>query len=548
MMGMEPGVESPPRRTPTQADHHDLLLDVSIALSAERNRDSLLEKIVLAAKSLCLAEAGTLYLRTEDDHVAFEIMRNDALGIALGGTTGKRPEFPPLPLHRQDGTPNHENVVTHAALTGETVVIADAYRADEGFDFSGTRAFDAGTGYRSKSFLTVPMRDAENHVIGVLQLINAKDRSGRTIAFSRASARLARALASLAGIAIENQGLLQAQKNLLDSFIRVIAGAIDDKSPYTGYHCQRVPVLTEMIARAACESSDPPFRAFELDDNGWYELQVAAWLHDCGKITVPDHVMDKATKLETIHDRIHTVKARFAALRAEAEADYWRGLAQGGDEKALAARREERLARLEDDLRFLEEINLGGEFMAPEKLERLHAIASRTWRDGEGREQPLLDEDEVRNLGIARGTLTDEEREIINGHMNSTIKMLEQLPFPKHMRNVVEYAGGHHEKMDGTGYPKGLKREEMSIPARIMAIADIFEALTAADRPYKKAKTLSETIAIMAGMRDRNHIDPDIFDLFLRAGVYRDYARQFLKPEQIDTVDIDRYLGSAHSA
>ncbi len=531
------------KRWPTRFDQHNILLDLSIDLSAERDRDRLLEKILLAAKALCRAEGGTLYLRTDDDRLSFEIVHNDALGIATGGTTGRKPAFPPMPLYREDGSPNHNNVVTHSVLTGAPVVVADAYRADDAFDFSGTRAFDAKTGYRSKSFLTVPMRDAENHVIGVLQLINAKDRRGRTVPFSEASVRLARALASQAGVAIENQALLQAQKDLLDSFIRVIAGAIDDKSPYTGFHCQRVPVLTEMLTRAACEDDAPPFRDFGLDENGWYELQVAAWLHDCGKITVPEHVMDKSTKLETICDRIEAVKARFAALRAEAEAAYWRGVAGGGDKSALARDRDARLAQLDEDRLFLEEINIGGEFMAPDKVERLRRIAAERWHDGEGRERPLLDADEVKNLETARGTLTDEEREIINGHMTATIKMLEQLPFPKHMANVVEYAGGHHEKMDGTGYPNGLTREQMSIPARIMAIADIFEALTAADRPYKKAKTVSEAIAIMAGMKQRNHIDPDLFDLFLRRGVFREYAEKYLRPEQIDAVDVDRLLG-----
>jgi HD-GYP domain-containing protein (c-di-GMP phosphodiesterase class II) len=352
---------------------------------------------------------------------------------------------------------------------------------------------------------------------------------------------LIEALASQAAMALTNQQLILEQRNLFDAFINLMAGAIDAKSPYTGGHCQRVPALTEMLAAAACREADGPFASFDLNDDQWYELRVAGGLHDVGKVTTPVHIMDKATKLEKICDRIEEIRARHEVLRRDAEVAYWRGRVEGGDEKELAAICAARIAEIDEQFLFLRQVNFGTEFTPDASVDRIKAIANQTW-GLEGELKPLLLEDEVMNLSIRRGTLNNEDRKIINDHIVLTIQMLDALPFPKLLKNVSEIAGGHHEKMDGTGYPKGLKREEMSIPARMMGIADIFEALTAADRPYKKPKPLSESIAIMARMKQDNHVDPDLFDLFLSSGVYREYAEKFLQPDQIDAVDITQYL------
>ncbi len=519
------------------------LIDLGIALSAERNSNRLLERIVLGAKELTNADGGTLYLRTEAETLRFVIIRNDTLNVAMGGTTGKAIPFPELPLYRDAARtePNHNNVATYVALNGQTINIADAYNAGE-FDFSGTKKFDQTTNYRSKSFLTVPLRNHKGEVTAVLQLINSRLPDNSTvIPFAPEIVPLIEALASQAAVALENQKLVDEQRNLFDAFINLMAGAIDAKSPYTGGHCQRVPALTEMLAEAACAAADGPFAEFELSEEQWYELKVAGGLHDVGKVTTPVHIMDKSTKLEKIHDRIEEVRTRFEVLRREVEIEFLRGQVAGIDLRLLEQTRSERLAALADDLAFLETCNIGGEFMPDDKIARVKRIAQQTFvQDGIAR--PLLTEDEVTNLCIRRGTLNDDDRKIINDHIVLTIQMLEALPFPKHLRNVPEIAGGHHEKMDGTGYPKGLKREEMSLPARMMGIADIFEALTAADRPYKKPKSLSESVAIMAKMRDDHHIDPDLFDLFLTSGVYLRYAERFLHPDQIDSVDITRYL------
>ncbi len=574
------------------------LIDIGIALSAERNHDRLMEMILLEAKDMCNADGGTLYLRTGDDHLKFEIMRTDSLDIAKGGTTGEAIPFPPLPLYDRDtGQPNHQNVASHAALTGATVNIPDAYEVKD-FDFTGPRAFDRETGYRSQSFLTVPLKDRDGDVIGVLQLLNALDRRTReVIPFDSGIQPFVEALASQAAVALANQRLLDSQKTLLDSFIKLIASAIDAKSPYTGGHCQRVPVLARMLAEAACESQDRPFADFNLTEDEWYELHIAAWLHDCGKITTPEYVVDKATKLETIYNRVHEIRTRFEVVKRDVEIEYLKSrLNGGGDAEALRRDMEARLARLDDDFAFVAEHNIGTESTAPESMERIRRIARTRWTrtlddrlglaHGEMKRKErapatglpadeflLSDKDEhiiprepgagnsageargfrlqtpehqynlgeVYNLCIPRGTLTPEERFKINDHIVQTITMLEKLPFPKNLRRVPEYAGAHHEKMNGAGYPRRLHRDDMSIPARIMAIADIFEALTAADRPYKTAKTLSEAIAIMSAMCRDRHIDADLFSLFLESGVHQAYAEKFLPPEQIDDVDIAGY-------
>jgi len=502
---------------------------IGASLSAERDINRLLELILAAAKSITGADGGTLYRVTEDKTLRFEIVRTSSLKYYLGGTSGNPVPFYPIHLHR-DGKPNHSMVAAYAALTGKTVNIADAYTA-EGFDFSGTRAFDSKTGYRSKSFLTVPMRNHEHETIGVLQLINAQDpESGEIVAFSDSDQRLAESLASQAAIALTNRMLINQLEQLFESFINLINSAIDEKSPYTGGHCQRVPVLTMMLAEAVNETREGPLAGFHMTEKDRYELKIAGLLHDCGKVTTPVHVVDKATKLETIYDRIHLIDTRFELLKRDLELAC---LKNQVTEQQLRTR----LRELEDDRRFLHACNIGTERMSDDDVARVRRIAAYRWRDMTGHEANFLSEDEVRNLTIRAGTLTEEERKIINHHIVATIKMLEALPWPRHLTRVPEYAGGHHERMDGKGYPRGLTREQMSVQARCMGIADIFEALTARDRPYKKGKTLSESLAILGRMKLNHHIDPDLFDIFVRNKVYQRYAEMFLEREQIDDVD-----------
>jgi HD-GYP domain-containing protein (c-di-GMP phosphodiesterase class II) len=512
---------------------------IGASLSAERDLSRLLETILTAAKSITRADGGTLYRLTEDGTaLRFEIVRTSSLKYYLGGTTGEPIPFYPIHLTGKDGKPNHSMVAAYAALTGKTVNIADAYAAD-GFDLSGTRNFDKKTGYRSKSFLTVPMMNHEREIIGVLQLINAQDpRTGEVVPFSPADQRLAESLASQAAIALTNRMLINQLEQLFESFIALINTAIDEKSPYTGGHCQRVPALTMLLAEAVNDTRDGPLSEFHMTDKDRYELKIAGLLHDCGKVTTPVHVVDKATKLEGIYDRIHLIDTRFEILKRDAEVEM---LKEGTP--AAAARYRERLRRIEEDRMFLRAANIGGERMREEDVERVKRIAEYRWTDTSGHEAKFLTDDEVRNLTIRSGTLNPDERQIINHHIVATIKMLEALPWPRHLKNVPEYAGGHHERMDGKGYPKGLTREQMSVQARVMGIADIFEALTAKDRPYKKGKTLSESLEILGRFSQNGHIDPDLFDVFVRRKVYRRYAELFLDKNQIDEVDESRIPG-----
>lgn len=534
-----PGIDASGQRLITSLEY---LNEVGIALSLEKDITRLLENILVAAKRITNADGGTLY-RLIDDKLNFEIVMTDSLGIKLGGTSGDVVPFYPIPLHDKDGRPNYSMIAAYAALTHSTVNIADAY-TEEGFDFSGTRNFDKKTGYRSQSFLTIPMKNHEGEVIGVLQLLNACDPvSGKVIAFTSEDQRLAESLASQAAIALTNRLLIGQLEALFESLIELINTAIDDKSPYTGGHCKRVPTLTMMLAEAAASTTEGPLKDFRMTDKDRYELKIAGLLHDCGKITTPVHVVDKATKLETIFDRISLIDAKFETLLKQARVEFLEASIRvsdtaSGELVALKAAYEAKCAQYVDDRDFLRRQNIGVERMGQDDQDRVDSIAKYRLRSHDGTDSPFLSEDEAANLKIPYGTLTAAEREVINYHIVATIKMLEALPWPKHLKNVPEYAGGHHERMDGRGYPRGLKRDEMSVQARIMGIADIFEALTAKDRPYKKGKTLSESLDILKRFRDGGHIDPDLFEVFVKEKIYLSYAEMFLDTEQIDSVSL----------
>ncbi|MBF0625068.1 MAG: CHASE2 domain-containing protein [Magnetococcales bacterium] len=565
------------------------LVEMGIALSTEQDLDRLLERILHGGRDISQADMATLFLRTENDTLEFAHRTGtDSL------PTKVLPLFDPA-----TGRPNDHYVSVRAALTGETIRLDDVYGPEVAFDVTGAKEFDAATGYRTRTMLVVPLKTRHGQPLGALQLINAlAPHTGAVIPFDPALVGFVESLASKGAVALDNLRLIQAQERLFESIIKVLAGAIDAKSPYTGGHCARVPELGRLLAQAACDSTSGPFADFAMRRDDWKAFHLAGWLHDCGKIITPEHVVDKATKLETVYNRIHEIRMRFEVLRRDADIAHLTALHAGGDPAALQAQRAERLRALEEDFAFVAECNLGGEFMDPGRLERLQRIGARTWQrhfsdrlglssDEQQRllgipEPPLPAAEtlladkpehivprpnqetlyaghpglelrvqipqhqynfgELYNLGIGRGTLTEEERFKINEHIIHTILMLHQLPFPKNLRGVVDMAGSHHETMTGTGYPRRLKREQMSVQARILAIADIFEALTAADRPYKKPKTLSQSLKIMGFMRNDGHIDAELFDLFLQSGIHRRYAERFLAPEQIDAVEIADYL------
>lgn len=546
------------KRIVSMSDQHLLdsiarLTETGLALSREKDIKKLLDMILSSAKSLTNADGGTLYLKSEDGQkLDFAIVRNDKLNINLGGLSGNAIQFASVPIYQENGQPNLHNVSAAAAHQGQTINIPDAYSCDN-FDFSGTRRFDANTGYRSQSFLTVPMKNHEGDLIGVIQLINALDTQNEVRVFTIVEQSLVESLTSMAATALTQRQLIDAQRNLFDSVVKLIANAIDAKSPYTSGHCQRVPVVAKMLAEAVNADTRPIWVKAAFSDDELYELNVAAWLHDCGKLATPDYIMDKRTKLDGLNDRISEVDARLAALFQGIRADKWEQVARNlaaeanqslDDVDAFLITEQQQVQALSA---FLHLANQGDEFMAESMQQKVKDAAVIPWLSLAGA-SPLLSSEEVELLNIARGTLSSQERKIINDHIVVTIDMLKTLPYPKNLKNVVEIAGGHHERVDGKGYPYGLTIQQLSLRARIMAIADVFEALTASDRPYKQPKTLSETLKIMGFMAKEGHIDSDLFNVFVHHKVYLDYAVTYLSKVQIDEVDEHKIVGYNLSA
>lgn len=522
------------------------LIDISISLSVERNTTRLLERILTSAQTLTQADGGTIYSVTADKSLKFETLINNSLKLYMGGSSGVPIPFPAIPIYKE-GQVNQHAIVAIAAAEGDMIHIPDVYACQQ-YDLSAARSMDLRTGYRTQSVLTVPMKNHEGELNGVLQLINATV-DGKVSAFPAQQMELVRSLASLAAVALTNKQLIENMEELFQGIARLIAKAIDEKSPYTGGHCKRVPELTMMLADAVHSHDSGPLADFKLTEADRHELSVAGWLHDCGKIATPEYVMDKASKLQTIFDRIELVDAKIEIARRDLELRFAGPLYLASHQQdqaqvnLLQQQLAEGLAALDAGREFLRKANIGGEFMDKADQQKVADFGRQTQICIAGIAQDLLSDNEIYNLSIARGTLTPEERQIINRHMDVTVDMLESLPFPKHLQRVPEFACGHHEKMDGTGYPKGLTKDQMSIPARMMAIADIFEALTASDRPYKEGKPLSECLAIMGRMKENQHIDPDLFDIFIERKVYLQYAEQFLKPGQIDKIDHSRIPG-----
>ncbi len=523
---------------------------IGLALSAEKDTGRLLEIIFQGAKNITAADGGVLYTVNEKQ-LELVSMQIDS----LGGTKASESVERLVPLYDEAGKPNLSMVAAYSVNKGRTIRIPDIYNYNtEGFDLSWHMAFDRKTGYRSKSFLSVPLRDHENEIIGVLQLVNAPvKRAGSKAAFSDEDQRVVETLASQAAVAMTKNKLLESFKQLFDSLTELIATAIDEKSDYTGDHCRRVPVLAMMLAEAVNRTDEGAYRDLTFSGEELYELRIAALLHDCGKVTTPVHIIDKSKRLETIFDRMSLVDARFEVLKRDAQLAFLR------KRMSITKRREEVvppegeqdvqkvLLEIESDREFLRSCNDGTGFVTETMQHRVKEIAGKyRWAHGEGEGEPCLTEDEVRNLSIPRGTLTSEERAQIEYHVTATEKMLESLPYPKSLCRVPLIVGTHHERIDGHGYPRGLRGEEIPLQGRILAIADVFEALTAKGRPYKKANTLMEALRILGFMKQDGHIDPELFYVFLREKVYMRFSEEFLEPDQIDEVileDIPGYEG-----
>ena len=522
-------------------------IDISIRLTTEKNSSKLLDEILQVVMSIANSDAGSIYSITSNKQLKFETVINKSLNLYLGGTLGGPVDFPNIDLFI-DGKPNDTAIVAHSVNTGEVINIPDVYDALP-FDMSAARKMDARTGYRSESMLTIPLKDHEDDIIGVIQLINVKDAQNKNIPFSEELVTLIRSFASLGAISLTNSTLIKGMEDLFSTFAETIAMAIDEKSPHTGGHCKRVPALTLMLADAVNDINIGPLASFSMTEADRHELDIAGWLHDCGKIATPDHIMEKSTKLETIFDRIKYVDAKFEIISRDLKIAYQQKIICAMKlQKPIEVQQFERLLdtelkQLALDRALLQRVNVGGEFLGDAELEHIERIANKYQLVINDINTPLLSADEVENLTIRRGTLTEAEREVMKRHMDVTKNILDALPFPKHLSNVTEYALGHHEKLDGTGYPRGLTKEQMSVPARLMAITDIFEALSAVDRPYKKAKPVSECLNILGNMVSNNHLDPDIFAIFIESEVYKNYINEYADPEQLDEIDFDNLPG-----
>lgn len=580
-------------------------IEVSKALSAEKDFDKLLEQILNQAQHISNADGGSIALVDDDEeYLVYSLLKNSKTGVHYGGTSSESLPFGKINLNEDNNTTSLPSIENHLIQSGEIIVSNDIDN-DSRFDFSKLRNRYEINNYSCCSILLLPLINRKNEIIGIAELINSRKKETDEIKnFSPETISYMEALSSQAAISLDNRSLLKAQKDLLDALIQLIAGAIDAKSPYTSGHCKRVPELVQMLARVADESTEKPFDNFSLSDDERYELYIASWLHDCGKVTTPEYVVDKATKLECIYNRIHEIRMRFEVLWRDAQIDYYKALMDPNQDRVLLNQElENGYKQLQENYAFIAECNIGSEYTEDDTIKRINEIASTSWlrhfddRIGlsedefklknqlkqtelPAKEYLLSDKQEhiikrtdkgkpygenphgfnmnvpdyefnlgeIYNLSIKRGTLTNEDRYKINEHVIQTIIILSKLPLPRELKRVPIWAGNHHEKLDGTGYPRGLKDNELSIPERIMAIADIFEALTASDRPYKKAKTLSESIKIMSFMRNDGHICPALFDLFLSSGVYKEYAEAYLSSEQIDDVDIPIYLKNSDRA
>ena len=511
------------------------LSDIGRALSGVHDLNTLLEMILDQARNFTNADAGTLYI-LEGDTLRFQIVQNDSLKIRMGGTTGEKIPFPPVEL-------KESNVSAYVALHGESVNIPDVYDTDL-FDFTGPKKFDQSTGYRSKSMLVIPMKNHENDVIGVLQLLNAINiKNKEVIPFSNDYVNLSESLASQAAIAISNAKLISTMSELFEAFVKVMATAIDEKSPVTGGHIRRVANLTLTMAEFINGHNEGKFKDINFSPEQMYELRIAAYMHDIGKVTTPVEIVEKAKKLQTIFDRIHYVRLRMdyiiQKINLEGQRRIIELLEEGADkhkiEKAESDLKNE-TQELQDIRSFINKCNEPGEFLEDETLDRLKEISQRTYLDSEGKTQPFLTEDELLNLSIRRGSITEAERKKMQDHAAVTLRMLKQIPFTKKLKNIPNFAGAHHEFINGNGYPLGLKGDEIPFEGRLMAVTDIAEALTASDRPYKKAMPLETVYRILRSMVEKGELDNDLVELFIDKEIYKVYQDKYENGKKVTNI------------
>ena len=561
------------------ADATEIILENFINLlnnTAENshNTDDVIVKVMEAAAKIANADGYFFFNVTSGYFLNLLYSRISSLATTIAGTANMR-MFPSVYL--PDVRDKKDKHPAEICAINQEIINSSNILNESGVDTSDLAEFDRANDYTTVSALVFPLFNSKHNVVGVAQFINATDNKGKIINFTQDDQEKMMAMCQIIAIALERKQLSEAYTQLLESFVDVLAKAIDAKSPYTGLHCQKVPIITRMLATAAVQETKGPLKNFEMSDNDWYALHIASWLHDCGKIITPEYIMDKSAKLETINNRIHEIRSRFEILRRDAHIEYLQKRLKNADTKEkLQAEFVAKVEKMTDDFEFVGKCNIGDEALTKQDIERLDKIAEEysfvryfsrmtglSW--GEKKlintpstyinpevEHVLQDrpeqvagpynQGELTNIKIKQGTINNAERQKINEHIVTTINMLKNLPFPPELANIVEYAGAHHERVDGKGYPNGLTGEQMSIPAKIMAIADVYEALTAKDRPYKEPKKLSQVLKIMQEMKNTGHLDPDLYELFIKSGVYMDYAKEYIDKNQIDDINPEEFL------
>ena len=560
------------------ADSTEIFLKNFIELSTclaegDYTIDEIIAKVMDVAAGISNADGYFFFNVTSGHFINLLYSKIKSLATAVSGTSNMR-MFPSVYLPDIKDKKNkrpaeicaiNQEIINSSNIFNEPNVDADVFRE-----------FDKDNDYNTVSALVFPLFNSKKIVIGVAQFINATDEKGKIINFTQEDQAKMMAVCQIIALALERKQLSEAYTQLLESFVDVLAKAIDAKSPYTGLHCQKVPIITRMLATAAVQETEGPLKNFEMSDNDWYALHIASWLHDCGKIITPEYIIDKSAKLETINNRIHEIRNRFEILRRDAHIEYLQKRLNNIDTKEnLQAEFVAKVESLVDDFEFVGRCNIGDEPLTKQDMDRLDKIAERSFVRYFNRmiglswgEKKLINtpstytnpeveyvlqdrpeqvagpynQGELTNIKIKQGTINDAERQKINEHIVTTINMLKNLPFPPELANIVEYAGAHHERVDGKGYPNGLTGEQMSIPAKIMAIADVYEALTAKDRPYKEPKKLSQVLRIMQEMKNTGHLDPDLYELFIKSGVYLDYAKEYIDKDQIDDINPEEFL------
>lgn len=509
-------------------DKFDRIIEINNEFSSQLDKDKLFEMILTLTRDLTHCEAGTLYILSKDKkYLDFKIIQNIPLNIQMGYKKEKI-NWDSLPLYLEDGKENKKMVAVVSALEKKIVNIPDVYSCDD-YNFEGTKKFDSITGYRSESMLVIPLINHEEDIIGVLQLINKTKISNKIIAFNKEDENILKALASQAAMALTNSQLISSLEEFLNAYVSTIAQAIDAKSKHTRNHIGKVAKISKMLAEAI-NKDQKIYKNINYKENDYKQIELAAWMHDIGKISTPESIIDKGTKLEAIIDRIELIVYKFEIIKKDLEISHLRN-------EITKEEYTKSIKLLEDDLNFLKLTNFGTEFMNDENVERVISISKKQFTI-DGKQQALLNADEIENLTIRKGTLTQEEKNIMNNHAQLSYDMLSKLPFPKKYQDVLNIAVNHHEKLNGKGYPRALTEKDLTLEDRIMILSDIFEALTSNDRPYKHGKKLSEVFDILFKMANFGEIDLQLLEFFYNNEILKEYAKEELQVNQIDIKEL----------